>query len=222
MANRFQQFLLVFGLTGLVANTAICADNDEDGTIKINPIKVVEPNVQQRRQQEAKIDSEFFEIGAYTGLISVEDFSSTSVFGFKASFHATEDFFLQANYGRATVGKTSYERLTGENTSILTDEEREFKYYDLLIGYNLFPGETFVTQNLTFNSAFYVVAGAGDTEFAGDHHFTAVLGTGYRIILNDWITWNLDYRDHIFESELLGEEKQTHNLELTSGVTFFF
>lgn len=223
MANRFQQFLLALTCIGVssLSQTA-SAEDESDGTIQINPIKVVEPDVQQRKVYEAGIDSEFFEVGAFSGLMSVEDFGSTSVSGFKASFHATEDFFLQANYGTATVGKTSYERLSGDDVSILSDDERELNYYDLLVGYNIFPGESFITQNLTFNSAFYLVGGAGNTEFAGDNNFTLVLGTGYRVILNDWITWNLDYRDHIFETELLGEKKQTHNIEFSSSVTFFF
>jgi len=223
MANRFQQLLLsTAGATVVLASPQILAENSEDGTIKINPIKVVEPDVQQRKVYEAGIDSEFFEVGAFTGLLSVEDFGSTNVSGFKASFHATEDFFLQSNFGQATVGKTSYERLSGDNVSILSDEDRKLQYYDLLVGYNVFPGETFITQNLTFNSAFYLVGGAGNTEFAGDNNFTLVLGTGYRVILNDWITWNLDYRDHIFETELLGEKKQTHNIEFSTSMTFFF
>lgn len=223
MANRFQQFLLVLlTASAATASTQTLAENDVDGTIKIKPIKVVEPDVQQREVYEADIDSEFFEVGVFIGLMSVEDFGSTSVSGFKASFHATEDFFLQSNYGQATVGKTSYERLSGDDVSILSNKDRELKYYDLLVGYNVFPGETFITQNLTFNSAFYVVGGAGNTEFAGDNNFTLVLGTGYRVILNDWMTWNLDYRDHIFETELLGEKKQTHNIEFSTSMTFFF
>lgn len=228
MAYRFQQFLLatciIVGLPSLYSAAAYAqtSSDAEDGSIKINPIKVVEPNVKPRKVYEAGIDTEFFEVGIFAGLISVEDFGSSSITGVKASFHATEDFFLQANYGETTVGRTSYERLSGDDANVLPDNDRSLSYYDLLVGYNLFPGESFITQNLTLNSAFYLVAGAGNTDFAQDRSFTLVVGSGYRVILNDWITWNLDYRDHMFETELLGEKKQTHNLELSSSVTFFF
>ena len=35
-------------------------------------------------------------------------------------------------------------------------------------------------------------------------------------------TWNLDYRDHMFDTELLGHKKQTHNIEFATGLTVFF
>ncbi len=223
MANRFQQFLLgICAASSLSFAHGQAAADAEDGTIEINPIKVVEPNVKQRKVYEAGIDTEFFEVGVFAGLMSVEDFGSSSIKGIKASFHATEDFFLQANYGQTTVGRTSYERLSGDDANVLPNNNRDLTYYDLLVGYNLFPGESFITQNLTLNSAFYLVAGAGNTEFAEDNSFTVVVGSGYRVILNDWMTWNLDYRDHMFETELLGQKKQTHNLELSSSITFFF
>ncbi len=90
------------------------------------------------------------------------------------------------------------------------------------MGYNLFPGETFVTQNLTFNSAFYLVAGAGNTDFASDNHFTFTFGSGYRIILKDWLTVNMDFRDHSFDTQIGPKNKRTHNLEFSTGLTAFF
>lgn len=222
MAPRFQQFLLIIsaGLFSLTGQAAESSGND--GSVAINPIKIIEPDLQLRKSEQAKIDDEVFEVGFFTGLISIEDFGSHPLYGLKASFHATEDFFLQLNYGQSKAGKTSYETVSGSGINILSDKDREFTYYDLLVGYNIFPGETFVTSRHTFNSAFYLVGGAGNTDFAGDNHFTLVIGSGYRIILTDWLTWNLDYRDHIFETELLGHKKQSHNLEFATGLTVFF
>ncbi len=39
---------------------------------------------------------------------------------------------------------------------------------------------------------------------------------------NDWISVHLDFRDYIFDSDLLGTDKTTHNLEATTGLSFFF
>lgn len=221
MANRFQQFLLISTL--VLLNQYACSEEESnDGSVVITPIKIIEPDLQLKKTEQAKIDNEVFEAGFFLGMISIEDFGSHPLYGVKASFHATEDFFLQANYGRSKAGRTSYETINGSDVDILSDEDRKFSYYDVLVGYNLFPGETFVTRNLTFNSAFYLVAGVGNTTFAGDDQFTLVLGSGYRIILSDWLTWNLDYRDHMFETELLGHKKQTHNLEFSTGLTVFF
>ncbi|MAS24793.1 MAG: outer membrane beta-barrel domain-containing protein [Oceanospirillaceae bacterium] len=225
MANWFQQLLLI-SVAGagfaLAPVTVSAAEDSNDGSVVINPIKIIEPDVQARKTEEAKIDNEVFEAGFFLGMISIEDFGTHPLYGVKASFHATEDFFLQANYGRSKAGRTSYETINGSGVDILTDSDRKYSYYDLLVGYNLFPGETFVTSKLTFNSAFYLVGGVGNTSFAGDEQFTMVFGTGYRIILSDWLTWNMDFRDHMFETELLSKKKTTHNIEFATGLTVFF
>jgi len=197
------------------------AQDEDTGNVQINPIQIVEPNEKVREEYEAQIDTEFFEVGAYIGILAIEDFSSSSVMGVKASFHATEDFFLQANYGIAEAGLSTAEYYFSDTpTSIITD--RNYKYYNLLVGYNIFPGETFISQGLTLNSAFYLVAGAGNTDFAGDNHFTFTYGSGYRIILNDWLTWNMDFRNHSFENQIAANNKIVNNLEFSLGLTAFF
>jgi outer membrane beta-barrel protein len=220
MANRLQQLLLAaFLSTGLM--TVTTSAWAQDGDVDINPIIVVEPDNKQREAYEAQIDSEFFELGFYAGILAIEDFGSSGVKGIKASFHATEDFFLQANYGQAKAGASTAEYYFGDDEiSIIKD--RDYQYYNLLVGYNLFPGETFVSQDLTFNSAFYLVAGAGNTDFADDNHFTITIGSGYRVILKDWLTVNVDFRDHSFEAEIGPKTKRTHNLEFSAGLTAFF
>lgn len=221
MASWIQQLFLI-GLVSVFSFTVQAEDAVNDGSVVINPIKILEPDVKQRKAEEAQIDNEVFEAGFFAGMISIEDFGTHPLYGVKASFHATEDFFLQANYGMSKAGRTSYETINGGDINILSDADREYRYYDLLVGYNLFPGETFFSRNLTFNSAFYLIGGVGNTTFAGDEQFTFVIGTGYRIILSDWLTWNMDYRDHIFETELLGTRKNTHNIEFATGLTVFF
>jgi hypothetical protein len=36
------------------------------------------------------------------------------------------------------------------------------------------------------------------------------------------VAFRVDFRDHLFDIDLLGEEKTTHNLEASIGVTVFF
>ncbi|MCB0244946.1 MAG: outer membrane beta-barrel domain-containing protein, partial [Anaerolineae bacterium] len=55
-----------------------------------------------------------------------------------------------------------------------------------------------------------------------DNFFTVTVGAGYRLLINDWITWRLDVRDHIFDRDAFGENDTTNNFELSTGVTFFF
>lgn len=218
MANWFQYLLLITALLG--SGFAFSEGNQgaDEGNVTINPIIVVEPDPEVREVYEAQIDTEFLEVGAYVGILSIEDFGSAQVTGAKLSFHATEDFFLQANYGVSEAGLDALEKFNDAPYFV----DRDYSYYNLLVGYNLFPGEAFITQNLTLNSAFYLVAGAGNTELGGDQHFTVTLGSGYRIILKDWLTFNLDMRDHSFKSEFNARVKRTHNLEYSLGLTAFF
>lgn len=181
----------------------------------------IKPNVERREVLEDLLDSENFEVGIKVGLISIEDFESSTLVSGHLAYHISEDFYFKAQYSQADAGTTSFEKLS--NTSpLLTDDERELSYYGLNIGYNLFPGEIFLSDNWAFNSVFSVELGAGSTEFAGDDQFTVNFATNFRVFANDWIAWDIGISDHIFDTRVTGEAKTTHNLSLTTGVSFYF
>ena len=69
---------------------------------------------------------------------------------------------------------------------------------------------------------FYLSAGVGNTEFAGDDHYTLNFGAGYRFLLNDVITINIDFRDNLFDMDTFGENKVTNNLGFTLGIGLVF
>jgi len=198
--------------------TGVCEESSSDAAA----VQVITPEVKPRTVKESDIDTEFFEVGGFVGIMTVDDFTTEAFVGLTASFHATEDFFIQFNYGQLEVGQNSYEKLL--NTPLLNSSDRQYTYYDFLVGYNIFPGEVYFTSDITFNSAFYLVAGVGNTEFAGEDNFTTTFGAGYRIILKDWLAWHIDYRDHIFSSDVVdpGSKALKNNIELSSGITFFF
>jgi outer membrane beta-barrel protein len=182
---------------------------------------IIEPQVERREIKRAKIDTEDFEIGAYFGMISIEDFESHTVYGGRLAYHLTEDFFIEGTYGVSRAGRTSYEALSG-SAALLTDDERDYSYYALSLGWNVLPGEVFIGENRAYNSAFYLVAGIGSTSFAGDDRFTVSGGFGYRVLPADWIAVHFDVRDHVFDSDLLGEKKIVNNLEAHLGLSVFF
>ena len=182
---------------------------------------VVEPQVTRRTVKTPKIKNSNFEIGPYIGTYSAEDFGVNPVLGARIVYHISEDFFAQGLIGRTTVGLTSYERLSG-GAQLLTDSQRKLTYYSLDFGYNVLPGEVFVGPRRAFNSALYVTGGVGATHFAGDNRFTVAIGAGYRLLLNDWLAAHFDVRDSIFDIDLLGSNKTSHNLETGLGVTVFF
>lgn len=186
-----------------------------------DPGQVIEPQVERREIREADIDTENFEVGAFVGIMSVEDFESNVVYGTRLAYHVTEGFFVEGILGQTDAGLTSFERLSG-GAPLLSDSDRQFTYYNLSLGYNILPGEAFVGETRAFNNALYVTGGLGSTRFAGDDRFTVNFGAGYRFLLTDSIALHFDVRDHLFDIDLLGEDKTVHNLEGHLGLTVFF
>jgi len=182
---------------------------------------IIEPEVERRTIKQTRIDTEDFEVGAYVGILSIEDFESNVVYGARLAYHLTEDFFLEATVGQSRAGRTSYENLSG-SADLLTDSERDYTYYALSAGWNALPGEIFLGKNRAYNTAFYFVAGIGNTTFAGDDRFTVNGGFGYRILPADWIAVHFDVRDNVYDIDLLGEKKIVNNLEAHLGLSIFF
>jgi outer membrane beta-barrel protein len=198
----------------------MAADQDTS-TSPSDQEQIIKPELDRREIVVPAIDTEDFEVGVYTGVMSVEDFGANTVSGLRFAYHVTESAFFEVAYGTTDTEKTSYERLSGA-TQLLTADERKLTYYNVSIGYNLLPGESFIGTGRAFNSALYVIAGVGSTEFGGDNRFTTNFGAGYRLLDTDWLAFHADVRDHIFKNDLLGTEKTSHNIEIHGGITFFF
>ena len=193
---------------------ALAAD---EPTIEPLPVR----DVERRDIRIDQIDDENFEIGVYAGLLDVEDFGSDGVTGVRLAYHVTEDFFVEATYGVSKLGQTSFEQLSG-GARLLTDDERDLTYYNGAIGWEMLPGEAFVGGSLAFKSSLYLLLGAGSTEFGGDDVFTINAGLGYRLVVLDWLAVHVTARDHMWESDLLGESDSKHNIEVTGSLTVFF
>ncbi|MEE3320247.1 MAG: outer membrane beta-barrel domain-containing protein [Pseudomonadota bacterium] len=193
----------------------------EDVVRDARPESVLDPRIERRRITEAEIDTENFEAGIYTGLISIEDFGTQPLIGLRLNYHLSEDVFFEAMLGRSKADETSFERLNA-GVELLTDDQRAYTYYQAGVGYNLLPGEAFLGENRAFNNALYLLGGAGMTDFAGEEFFTLSLGVGYRLLINDFTTVRVDMKDHIFSMDILGEDRMTNNIELSAGVSLFF
>ena len=215
MESRIQHFLVA----GLLLTPGLVVAATDPGQLDLEPLVVREPG--RREIKVEKIDSENFEVGGFAGVMSVEDFGTNTLYGLRAAYHVTEDLFVEAVYGETELGETSFERLSG-NVQILDDDDRDMSYYNLSVGYNVFPGEVFIGRGLAFKGGLYLIGGAGSTDFAGDEHFTVNFGAGYRLAATDWLALRIDVRDHMFETDLLGSEELTHNIEFSGGLTIFF
>ena len=182
---------------------------------------IVEPQVTRRVAKTPKIKAKDFELGVYVGALSIEDFGTNPIYGVRAAYHVSEDLFLEAHLARSKAGTSSLEEVFPEIT-VLSNSGRQFTYYDVDVGYNVLPGEIFVGRGRAFNNALYVTVGVGDVKFAQEDNFALNFGVGDRILITDWLAMHLDVRDHVFQSDLFGVNKNVHNIEATLGLSVFY
>lgn len=218
--------VLIFLLRGLLLGSILvlssgCAHRATPDSAVDAQEPVIEPDVARREIKPPKIDKDDFEIGAYVGMMSVEDFETNASYGLRLNYHISQKLFVEGSYGSTTVGESSFEKLSG-GAQILPPDQRDLTYYDLSFGYNLLPGESFIGRNRAFSSALYLQGGVGNTNFADDSNFTVMFGGGYRMLMLSSLALHLDVRDHMFSSDLLGESKTMHNIEFSLGLSYFF
>ena len=182
---------------------------------------IVEPQVNRREVKTPKIKAKDFELGAYFGALSIQDFGVNPVYGARLAYHVTEDLFVEGFLATSKAGTTSLEDEFPDIT-VVSNAGRQFTYYDLDLGYNVLPGEIFLGRGRAFNSQLYVTVGMGDVKFAEKDQFAINFGVGERLLITDWLALHLDVRDHIFETSLTGRTKNVDNIEATLGLTTFF
>ena len=227
MASWLRRFLLkIIGTSVFVVvvfSSAAIQAEEKSSPLEIKSEQLIQPEIDRRDVDLSKIKSEDFEITAFSGLLSVEDFGANSVVGARFAYHVNDDIFIETTYANSKAGQTSYERLSG-GLPLLTAEQRKIIMYNISLGYNLLPGESFLTRNTSFISALYIVAGMGSTTFAGADRLTLNIGGGFRLLATDWMAIHVDVRNHIFnmERQYVGVDKTANNLEVTLGVSVFF
>jgi outer membrane beta-barrel protein len=182
--------------------------------------QVIEPVVPRRDVRVPKIPSKDFIVGAFVGTYSTEDFGASLVYGGRLGYHVTEDFFVEGMYGTSQVSDENYRQILPGG--VFPQQEEKLDYYNLSIGYNLLPGEVFFGSRYAKASALYLIAGVGSTKFLEQRKQTINFGLGLRVFYADWGAIQVDFRDHVYSLDLLGTRKDTQNLELTAGFTFFF
>lgn len=227
LLNSIGTMVLALGLPAFTsaaeatAGQSVSQSQQQSDAEIIQQDPVIQPDVKRREVTENDINTENFQIEVYTGLLSIEDFGTSSTYGIRLDYHISEDLFLQGAIGQGRAGTTSFDRLGG-GPGLLSDTGRDYLFYNFSLGYNLLPGESYLTRDSAYNSALYLIAGAGNTQFADDDHFTITWGGGYVLTANGWLAVHMDFRDHMFNISVTGEDKVTHNFEASLGLAYYF
>lgn len=171
---------------------------------------------------EGSVNNEFFEFGVSFGVLNIEDFGGEPMVGIQSTFHATEDFFIEYGYQVSDVSLTSFEQ--SQDPFFDGSGERRFSHYDLKLGYTLFHGETLLGwHDMPRFSSLYVVAGVGEVQFGGESSLAYTLGLGYKLAVTRNIVARVDFKDYIYQSSLIDDEKRvTHNTYFSMGLSYLF
>jgi outer membrane beta-barrel protein len=182
--------------------------------------QVITPEVDRRDIKMPRFPSNDFEIGVFAGTYSTQNFGTSAVGGLRAGYHITEDIFVEGVIAQTKVSDEDFRQVLP--SGIFTTPKQKLSYYNLSVGYNILPGETFIGAKRAKATALYLIAGVGSTRFVEQRRQTFNIGMGNRLFLTDRAALQIDLRDHIFSLDLLGKRKNTQNLELTGGFTYFF
>jgi outer membrane beta-barrel protein len=206
---------------GKILLTAVCCGWVLSGiAVAQESGEVVEANVERRDLDIGAIEAENFELTGFLGYMSVEDFDSDVVWGFRGAYHFSPALFGEVSYGKVDAGKSSVERAGGRDP--LTSSSRDLEYYDVSLGWNVLPGEVYVGPGKAWNSALYIIGGIGKADFGGEDETALNVGFGFRVLPRDSFSVRLDFRNYMFDTDVTGDDKSTNNLQATLNLGWYF
>ena len=208
------------GLLALVTGTDALAADPSAPMVGEQADQVVVPALERREVRKPRFPSNDFELGAFVGTYSTQNFGAAQVSGVRLGYHLTEDFFTEAVVAQTQVSDAAFRQILPGG--IFVNETEKLSYYNLSLGYNVLPGEVFTGTQTAWPFALYFIGGVGNTSIAQQNRQTLNFGTGMRVFMNDHVAVQIDARDHIFSLDLLGQTQTTHNLEWSLGVTASF
>ena len=209
LTQPFISLGIVTLLYGSFSNQALSAD-----------VEIIKPEKQVEEVPFAALDTEKFEIGFNIGTLAVEDFGNSLLTTVNLSYHISPSLFVQFSHGQTEVEKAAFEDAT--NRSFLSDDDREFTFNQLGIGYRLFNGKSFLSRKYKFSSNIYITSGLESIDFAGDTNLGLALGTKYKVVATDWLTFDTNLVGHAFNRDFLSDSKLTYNVEFSVGLNAMF
>lgn len=183
--------------------------------------QVVEPEVVRRDVRVPRLPNNDFQVGLFAGVYATENFGSSPVTGARLGYAITEDLFVEGAFGRTTVSDEAFRQIL-PGGGVLAEPKSKLSYYNLSAGWNVLTGESFFGTRTAKASALYLIGGLGNTSFVDQKKQTYNFGVGARLMFNDWVSVQVDVRDHLFSLDLLGKKQNTRNLEATLGLTVHF
>ncbi|MDH5425302.1 MAG: outer membrane beta-barrel domain-containing protein [Gammaproteobacteria bacterium] len=180
---------------------------------------IVKPDTEQELIRDSDIDNVSRNIGVYGGLINHENFNSSFITALYFSYPFDEDVFVEAEYGISVINDTEYRNI---GLPLLSQEELSVQFYTILVGYNILPGEVYWSREKTLVSRFYLIAGVGAVSFDDADYVSIQFGAGIKMELDKNKSIRFEARNRMYDTDVLGTDKLTNNIEFHLGVDWGF
>ena len=177
---------------------------------------MVDPHKKVKSASAVDIDDEKFEAKIFTGALSVEDFNTNVLMGVGFTYFAMDRVYADFNYASSDTQRGNNEGNSDFNP------DRTFSYASISGGYKLFDGRSFLGKVRKYNSDVNVFGGLESVSFAGNTDIGLVIGVNHKTVLTDYLTLNIDFKNHFVNRDFLDEEKLTSNTEFSIGLGTIF
>ena len=188
-------------------------------SLNAHAFDIVKPDTEQEIIKDSDIRNVSMSVGFYTGIISYENFNSNYLAALYLSYPFNEKVFVEAEFGVSAINDSEYRAI---GWPIFDSEESDVSFYTVLVGYNLLPGEVYWSQTKTLISSFYLIGGIGSINFDDQDTVTINLGAGFKMELNDDMSLRFEARDRVFDTDTLGTDKLSNNIEFHLGIDWNF
>jgi len=215
---------LVVGLTAtLLLSVPYWAQSQTIGEASGKKITVITPKKEVKKVHSAQIDDERFELGAFIGSLSLQEFNTVFLAGITGSFHINSRFMASLRYGQSNEAEASFERFQ-EGVDFIPDREDGFQFLALEGSVKISETRSYLgaQDRYKYASRLYFDVGIENVQFAGNDEIGFSIGLNYKVVVTDWLTANLIFKDHIVEREFLGEDELSQNLEISIGFSGLF
>lgn len=188
-------------------------------SVTANAFDIVKADTEQDLIKDADIKNTSMSIGIYTGLINYENFNSNYLVGLTFSYPFDEHVFIDAEFGVSGINDTEYRNI---GLPLLSEEETDVLFYTVLVGYNILPGEVYWSREKTLISSFYLIGGVGSISFDNNNYVSVQFGAGFKMGLDKNKSIRFEARDRLFDTDILGTDKLSNNIEFHLGIDWNF
>lgn len=188
-------------------------------SVTANAFDIVKADTEQDLIKDADLKNTSMSVGIYTGLINYENFNSNYLVGLTFSYPFDEHVFIDAEFGVSSINDTEYRNI---GLPLLSEEETDVQFYTVLVGYNILPGEVYWSREKTLISNFYLIGGVGSISFDNNNYVSVQFGAGFKMGLDKNKSIRFEARDRLFDTDILGTDKLSNNIEFHLGIDWNF